>query len=58
MNEMRKMRVTERQQRILLGMRGPDPREWIHKAVEEVKAADGQGFRWVETSWGQRLTRR
>jgi len=45
---------------ILLRMREePPPKEWYQKAVQEVKQVEAQATeaRFIETSWGWRLTR-
>jgi len=66
------MRLIERQQRLLLELRSADAREerqaagqglpegspWLRDAKAQVEAQAEGGFRWVETAWGQRLTRR
>ena len=51
------MRVTERQQHLLLGMRETDPREWLNTAIKEVKKAEAQAqvSEWRETGYGWRL---
>lgn len=54
------MRLIERQQHLLLGMRPADPREWLHGALQEVEEAEAQAPRpeWRETGRGWRLQRR
>ena len=61
MNDLSRMRVTERQQHLLLEMRSQDTANFRH-AVSGVRAAEARAreeteHRWIETGWGWRLTR-
>lgn len=70
--EMQNMRLLERQQHLLLGMRSPDAGDhgqaaqqgvpeaasWLRDAKAQVQAHEAAGLTFQETSWGYRVKRR